>query len=105
MLNRQKKNDPKLAGSEDYDVNHPQNIAQPVYNSTADEKASADLPGIENLNHDSGLKDPLKEATNDLNDPSAQKNDESLHGQPSETDLGNGSSDEEDQEDEGLIRT
>jgi hypothetical protein len=101
MISRQNKNESKVAGSEDYDVNHPQNIAKPEFNSGTDEKNNAELPAIENLNHTDGLKDPIKGAKNDLNDPSAPKSDDPLHGDSAKTDLGNGSS----KNDEEIIRT
>jgi hypothetical protein len=105
MLSREKKEDSKLPGSEDYDVNHPQNLTQPVFNSTSTDIGTDHLPGIENLNHNGGLKDSLKESKDNVNDPSDQVNEEPLFGDAPKTDLGNSSSDDDDEEDEGLIRT
>jgi len=102
MENQNNHKNSKVTDSEHYDVNHPQNLNMPEYNSTSEKRGADKIPGVENLNHQDGLKDQLKEAEPDGNQDPVSKNDQSLFGEDSKTDLGNG--DKTDKDDEGLIR-
>jgi hypothetical protein len=104
MENQEEQNKPKVAVSEHYDPENPQNQNVPKYNSTTDRREGAGVPAIENLNHQDGLADDLKEATNEDSDESMTKNDASLFGKPGQTDLGAGQRDEDEDEDEKIIR-
>lgn len=86
-------------------IENPQKSTQPTFNSTTSHRDSEALPAIENLNQKNELDDELKSAKNGGNVPSAPKNDESLHGKNSKTDLGNGQRDQDEEEDEKIIRT
>jgi hypothetical protein len=86
--NNEEQNGP---GSENYDVNHPQNIATPTFNSSTQGRDTDDLPGVENLN------------LSNNGDQKLPDNDESLFGPDSKTDLGNSQKPEEDKADDRLI--
>ncbi len=105
MESQDQKNTPQVAVNQDYDVNHPENLNTPSYNSTKEYREGNELPGVENLNHENGLNDPLKESEIAKNQPSSPKNDASMHGEKSKTDLGNGTKTEEEKENEKIIRT
>jgi len=105
MENTEEENKPKVAVSEHYDPENPQNQNLPKYNSTTDHREGPGVPAIENLNHQDGLEDKLKDATNEDSDESVTKNDASLYGKKGKTDLGNGQRDEDEDEDEKIIRT
>ena len=102
MENTESNKNSKVTDSEHYDINHPQNLTMPEYNSTTEKRVADKMPTVENLNHEDGLKDELKKAEPDDNQDPASKNDQSLFGEGSKTDLGNG--DKTDKDDEGLIR-
>ncbi len=102
MENQDSNKKSKVTDSEHYDVNHPQNLNIPEYNSTSEKRAADKIPGVENLNHQDGLKDQLKKAEPDDNQDPASKNDKSLFGEGSKTDLGNGNKTHKDEE--GIIR-
>ena len=102
MENQENNKNSKVTDSEHYDINHPQNLNIPEYNSSSEKISSDKLPGVENLNHNDGLDDQLKEAESDKDQNSASKNDDPLFGKDTKTDLGNGG--KTDKDDEGLIR-
>ena len=91
--------------NEGYDINNPQNLTQPKFNSTTEHREGSGLPYVENLNQTEGKKDELKPSKNDNNDPLSSRNDESLHGNTPKSDLGNGQRDEDEDEKEKIIRT
>jgi hypothetical protein len=102
MENQDNNKSSKVTDSEHYDINHPQNLNIPEYNSTSEKRSADKIPAVENLNHQDGLKDEFDEAEpNDNQDP-ASKDDKPLFGEGAKTDLGNG--DKTDKDDEGLIR-
>lgn len=105
MENKQKPNQPKTADSEHYNPEKPQNQNVPAYNSTTEHRKGSALPGIENLNHQDGLKDELKEAKKGDSDNFMTKNDDSLFGEKGKTDLGGGQRDKNEDDKEQLIRT
>ncbi|MES2457777.1 MAG: hypothetical protein V4594_19620 [Bacteroidota bacterium] len=74
-------------GSEDYDVNQPQDLNKPKYNSTTEKRGSAELPAVENMNDQQQHID-----THQANDTSGP-----------ETDLGNDRA-ENEKEKERIIR-
>jgi hypothetical protein len=104
MENQEEENKPKVAVSEHYDPENPQNQNVPKYNSTKEERDGAGVPAIENLTHQDGLADDLQEATNIDSDTDMTKNDDSLYGKSGQTDLGAGQRDEDEDEDEKIIR-
>ena len=73
--------------SEKYDVEHPQDLNTPKYNSTTEKRTGGELPAIENMNDEDEKVDP--EDSNRSNMP--------------ETDLGNDNKDDE-KEKERIIR-
>jgi len=105
MENKENKNTPKVADSEGYNTDNPQDITQPRYNSSTKNRAGAELPAVENLNQTEGLKNELKEGKKHNNDPATPINDESLHDTAPKTELGNGQRDEDEDENEKIIRT
>lgn len=105
MESQENKNKPKVVDSEDYNVEKPQELTQPQYNSTTKNRQGAELPAVENLNQTEGLKNELKGAKKDNNHPATPINDESLHGEGPKTELGNGPRDQDEDEDEKIIRT
>jgi hypothetical protein len=74
--------------SEEYDVNHPQNINMPEFNSSTDKREGAKLPAIENMNDEDEKVKP--EDSNRSNLPQAN--------------LGNEADEDEEKEDERIIR-
>jgi hypothetical protein len=84
-------NEENAPGSENYDVNHPQNITTPSFNSATEKRDTDDLPGVENLNLSNNGEQQLPE------------DDQSLFGTDSDTDLGNSQKPEEDKADDRLI--
>ncbi|WP_442591575.1 hypothetical protein ACSBL2_10140 [Pedobacter sp. AW31-3R] len=105
MENKEEEKEPKSVDLQQHNIENPQTTTKPLYNSTTTERKAEKLPAIENLNHDEGLKDGLKEAKEDTNSSSAPKNDHSLHGDPSKTDLGNGKNNDDNDRHEEIIRT
>lgn len=105
MENKEKEEKSKSVDLQQDNIENPQTATRPLYNSTTTGRKAEKLPAIENLNHDEGLKDGLKEAKEDTNSSSAPKNDHSLHGDPSETDLGNGKKNDDNDSHEEIIRT
>jgi hypothetical protein len=105
MKNEEEENHPKVAVSEHYDPENPQNNNVPQYNSTTEHRDAGDLPAIENLNHKDGLKDDLKETKKDDSDNNMTDNTDSMFGKGTKTDLGQGQRDDDEAEDEKIIRT
>ena len=93
MVTNDKNPKENAPGGENYDVNNPQNITVPDYNSATEHRDTDELPGVENLNHSNN------------NEQHMPDNDGSLTGTPSKTDLGNNKKKEEDKADDGLIAT
>lgn len=91
MESNGKNQEENAPGGENYDVNNPQNITTPTFNSTTDGRDTDDLPGVENLNLSNNGDQELPE------------NDQSLFGSDSKTDLGNSQKPEEDKADDRLI--
>lgn len=104
MENQDDKKNFKAPGNEDYDINRPQNIAKPAFNSTSGNRKSDGAPPVENLNHQNDEDDQLQKPTANSDEGHGEANDERLRGNRQETDLGN-SEDRDDPEDEKLIRT
>jgi len=90
---------------ENYNPNTPQENNVPKHNSTTTSREGINLPAVENLNHEDGLDNDLKNAKKSDSAPSAPKNDEALYGENTKTDLGNGQRDEDEDENEKIIRT
>lgn len=105
MENNENKEKDKTVDLEQHNIENPQSATQPLYNSTTTHRDSEKLPGVENLNQNSGVKDGFQEAKGNKQAPSAPENDETLHGKRTKTDLGNGQRDDEAEEDEKIIRT
>ena len=103
MDNQDRKKDFKAPGNEDYDINRPQNLAKPAFNSASENRDNHAVPPIENLNQQNDEDDQLKQDTAHRTDQQGLVNDESLHGNDHKTDLGNGET-PEDKDDEKLIR-
>jgi len=97
----------KAPGNENYDVENPQNETVPQYNSTTTKRDGPGVPAVENLNQNNGLKNEPTDPNKADSDPSAPENDESLYGNDTKTDLGNGQHDdnEKERDDERIIRT
>lgn len=74
--------------SEEYDVNHPQNTSMPEYNSSTDKREGEKLPAIENMNDEDEKVEP--EDSNRSNLPQAN--------------LGNEADEDEEKDDERIIR-
>lgn len=105
MENNEEHNKAQSADSKHYDPERPQDQNVPKYNSTTEHRNDNELPGIENLNHQNGLKDELREANNKDSDISQTKSDESLFGEDTKTDLGGGQRDKDEDDKEKIIRT
>lgn len=105
MENKADKNKPKVAVSEDYDSKKPQNQNLPKYNSTTEHRDGSELPAVENLNQEDGLKDKPKSSKNEHPDIKMTETDASLYGKNTKTDLGAGQRDQDEDEDEKIIRT
>jgi hypothetical protein len=105
MENKENKKNHKVTDSEEYNIEKPQELTQPQYNSTTKNRQGGELPAVENLNQTEGLKNELKDAKKDNNHPATPINDESLHGGGPKTELGNGPRDQDEDEDEKIIRT
>jgi hypothetical protein len=104
MENQNEEQKDKAPDNEHYDVNNPQNLTQPQFNSTSTHREGAKLPAVENLNQ---IKEENKapEDKNSFNSGTeVPENDDSLHGKDSSTDLGEGQRDEDEAEDERIIR-
>lgn len=93
MESNDKKNSPQSPDSEEYDVNHPQNLNTPVFNSATDHRSTDNLPGVENMD------------TQNLSKEEVPQDPERLFGSAAQTDLGNGERTEEKVEDEKIIKT
>jgi len=104
MENENEKENPKVVGSEHYNIEKPQNQTLPKFNSNSDHRNAAGAPAIENLNQTDGLKSEPKLTNKDDSDPSTPKNDDSIFGENTKTDLGNGQRDEHEDKDERIIR-
>jgi len=105
MENQEEKNKPKVAVSEHYDPKNPQKQNLPKYNSTTEHRDGSELPAVENLNLQDGLKDQLEDAKNEDSDSSMTKNDTPLYGKNTKSDLGAGQRDKDEDEKEKIIRT
>ena len=103
MSNEEKKENFKAPDNEDYDVNNPQNIAQPAFSSDTDKRNTDDLPGIENLNQQNDENNQLHKDETSNKPGMDTNNDESLTGEAHDTDLGN-STENDDSEDDKLIK-
>lgn len=104
MENVNSKNQPKVVDSEGYNVDKPQNQNLPKYNSTSAHRDGSGVPAVENLNQTEGLKKEQQGVKKDDFSAGAPKNDESLFGQNTKTDLGNGQRDEDEDQEERIIR-
>ncbi|WP_432714428.1 hypothetical protein [Pedobacter sp.] len=93
MKKEEQKDKHKGPGNEDYDVNHPQHIAQPSFRSDSKFRDSSGNPSTENLNLENDHNDQLKAA--DM---------ASLQEDTPKTDLGNNTKKDDDKEDEQLIK-
>ncbi|RAJ20725.1 hypothetical protein [Pedobacter cryoconitis] len=96
---------PKVADSEDFNTNKPQEQTLPRYNSTSEHRDGSELPAIENLNQQEGIKDQLKDAKNNDSDNNMTQNSDPLYGKNTKTNLGAGQRDEDEDEKEKIIRT
>lgn len=105
MQDQKNKKEPKVADSEGYNVEKPQNQNTPLFNSTTSHRKNEELPSVENFNQNEGLKDDFKAEKDDKDDSSALKDDQSLRGNSTPADLGNGQRDKDEDEDEKIIRT
>jgi hypothetical protein len=105
MENKNEEQKSKAPDNEEYDIDNPQNLTQPQFNSTTTHREDPGVPAVENLNQIKGLNTELKDAKEGDSDPSAPKNDEALYGNDTKTDLGAGQRDEDEDEDEKIIRT
>jgi len=105
MENEKEEQKHKAPDNEQYDVENPQNLTQPQFNSTTAHREGPGLPAVENLNQIKDSKNDLNDAKEDDSDPSAPKNDESLYGKNTKTDLGAGQRDDDEDEGEKIIRT
>lgn len=105
MENQEEENKPKVAVSEHYDSENPQNQNLPKYNSTTEHRDGSKLPATENLNQEHGIKDKLKDAKNEDSDNEMTDKEDTLYGKKTKTDLGAGQRDEDEDEKEKLIRT
>ncbi|MET4139572.1 hypothetical protein [Pedobacter sp. UYP1] len=95
----------KVADSEDFNTDKPQEQTLPRYNSTSEHRDGSELPAIENLNQQDGIKDELKDAKNNDSDNNMTQNDDPLYGKKTKTNLGAGQRDEDEDENEKIIRT
>jgi hypothetical protein len=103
MSNEENKNKFKAPDNEDYDVNNPQNLTKPAFNSETEKRNSEGLPQTENLNQQNDENNQLHaDGTSNKADMDT-KNDESLTGNAHDSDLGNDREDE-DPEDDKLIK-
>ena len=107
MENENEDQKAKVPGNENYDVENPQNETVPQYNSATTKRDGPGVPAVENLNQNNGLKNEPTDPNKADSDPSAPENDESLYGNDTKTDLGNGQHDdnEKERDDERIIRT
>jgi hypothetical protein len=74
--------------SDDYDVNHPENLTTPKFNSDTDKREGAKLSAIENMNNEDEKVEP----------------EDSNRSKMPETDLGNNPDDDNEKERERIIR-
>ena len=105
MENKKDENTTKSPDNQEYDINNPQKLNIPKYNSTSAHREGNELPAVENLNQIKGLKNELKGVNKDDSDSGTPKNDESLYGENVKTDLGAGQRDDNEEEEEKIIRT
>lgn len=105
MENHKEEQKDKAPDNEHYDVENPQNIAQPKFNSTSTHRGGAELPAVENLNQIKEEKTSNEEKKSTNSGSPLPQNDESLHGKNTKTDLGGGQRDDDEDEDEKIIRT
>ena len=105
MESNDKKNKPQSPDNEGYDINHPENLTTPSFNSTTEHRNTNTLPGVENLNQSKQSDEQILNKKSENHDISSPVNDESLTGKRVKTDLGNGQRDDDEQENEKIIRT
>jgi hypothetical protein len=103
MSNEENKNKFKSPDNEGYDINNPQNITKPAFNSNTDKRSSEGLPQTENLNQQNDENNQLHANETSNKADIDTKNDESLTGNAPDTDLGN-DREEEDPEKDKLIK-
>lgn len=105
MENKREENKPVSPDNEAYDINHPQNISAPAFNSDTTHRESSGLPAVENLNQPADLNSDSHDINKEDIDASMPVNDGSFHGEALKTDLGSGQRGKEEDEDEKIIRT
>ncbi len=105
MENQKENTETKTPDNEGYNVEKPQDQNLPAYKSSTSHRDGSELPGVENLNQSEGLKNHQKGVKKDDSNLSTPKNDESLYGKNTKTDLGAGQRDEDEDQDEKIIRT
>lgn len=105
MENEKENNKPQTPVNKEYNPNKPQDITSPQYNSSSEKRDSGNLPSIENLDHQNNDQKPQEQAENTDRTPEKGINDESLFGKNRNTDLGAGPRDNDEDEDEKIIRT
>jgi hypothetical protein len=93
----------QLPGNEDYDVNHPQHLTKPAFNSVTENRDSGNKPGTENLNHENDENKFTEGAKKDNSEDATPVNDERLHGNMDDRDLKKEQHDY-DHDDDDLIR-
>ncbi|MET1055628.1 MAG: hypothetical protein ABWY16_09995 [Pedobacter sp.] len=94
----------KAPDNEQYDVNNPQNLTQPQFNSTSTHREGAKVPAVENLNQNNDENNLKKEKESNNSETKEPVNDDSLNGTGSQTDLGDGQRDEDEADKERIIR-
>ncbi len=93
----------QTANNEGYDVNHPQNLTKPSFNSTSENRDSEDKPNPENLNIEKGENELTRVNQGAVLGDIAHINDDALHGNIDNLDLKDDENDS-DEDDEQLIR-
>jgi len=104
MENNKEDQKHKSPDNEHYDIENPQNLTQPEFNSSSTHRSGAELPAVENLNQINEENTAEEEKKSSNTGSTLPQNDESLHGKPSQTDLGGGQRDDDEDQDERIIR-
>lgn len=105
MKNKATEKETKTTDNKQDKINHPQKSTKPSFNSTTEHRNSDQLPQVEDLNQELekiGHKKGNKSTSNSVSSP---KNDNSLHGKNTKTDLGDGKPAGNEKEKEKIIRT
>ncbi len=89
--------------NEGYDINHPQNLTKPSFNSVSENRHSGNKPSIENLNEENNENNTEKPHPDAISESPAAINDDRLHGDRNNNDLSREEKDDDD-DDEKLIR-